>query len=59
MFLFQRSSEVSSIGAEEAMPALETRMSMPPYSTQASAKARATASSAVTFISTLRTTSAE
>ena len=33
----------SSKGAEEEMPAFETRMSMPPYSTAASVKARATA----------------
>ena len=39
MFWFHSASVVSSIGAEEAMPALETRMSMPPNSTAASAKA--------------------
>ena len=33
MFLFHSSSVVSSIGAEEARPALETRMSRPPNST--------------------------
>ena len=33
MFLFQSASVVSSIGADEARPALDTRMSMPPNST--------------------------
>ena len=37
MLRFHSSSEVSSTGAEEAMPALETRMSMPPNSTAISA----------------------
>ena len=40
MFRFQRSRLVSSIGADEAMPALETRMSSPPNSTAVAAKAR-------------------
>ena len=33
MLRFQSASVVSSIGADEAMPAFETRMSTPPYST--------------------------
>ncbi len=32
MFLFHSASVVSSIGAEEARPAFDTRMSMPPNS---------------------------
>ena len=59
MLRFQRSRLVSSIGAAEAMPALETRMSSPPNSTAVAAKAAATAASEVTSISTVRTTSAE
>ena len=37
MLRFQSSSVVSSIGADEAMPALETRMSTPPNSTAVAA----------------------
>jgi hypothetical protein len=47
----------SSIGADEAMPAFDTRMSMPPNSTQASAKDEITPSSLVTSSLTLRTAS--
>ena len=37
MLRFHSASEVSSIGAAEAMPALETQMSIPPNATAASA----------------------
>ncbi len=43
MFRCHIESSVASNGAEEEIPAFETRMSSPPYSTAASAKARATA----------------
>ena len=59
MLRFQRSSDVSSIGAEDAIPALETRMSIPPNSIDARAKLSATASSLVTSITTERTRSPE
>jgi hypothetical protein len=52
MFLFHSSRVVSSIGADEAMPALETRMSMPPNSTAVSAKPATTWPSEVTSIDT-------
>ena len=58
MFLFHSASEVSSTGAEDAMPAFDIRMSNPPNSTEVSAKAAATWVSSVTFICTPRTTSA-
>lgn len=57
MFLFHRARLVSSIGADEAMPALDTRISTPPNSTAVSAKAAATAASSMTFMLTERTTS--
>ena len=37
MFLSQSASVVSSIGADEAIPALETTMSTPPNSTAVAA----------------------
>jgi hypothetical protein len=45
---FHSSSEVSSIAALDAMPALETTMSTPPKRSVAAAKAAVTAFSLVT-----------
>ena len=57
MLRFQSSSEVSSNGAAEAMPALATTMSIPPKATTASRKAAATAVSSVTSASAPATAS--
>ena len=48
MLRFHSASDVSSIGAAEAMPALETQMSMPPNARAASACSAITLSSSVT-----------
>ena len=59
MLRFHMDSSVSSIGAADEMPALETRMSTPPYSTAVPAKAAATPGSSVTSRRTVRTASLE
>jgi hypothetical protein len=58
MFLFHTSRVVDSTGAADAMPALLTRMSRPPYSATTVSKAAATWASFVTSHATARTRSA-
>jgi len=58
MLRFHMSSPVSSSGADDEMPAFDTRMSSPPYSRAAASSAASTADSPVTSIGTARTWSA-
>ena len=57
MLRFHSASVVSWIGADDAIPAFDTRMSTPPNSIAVVAKQSITCASSVTSICTARTTS--